>query len=121
MEDVSVEILSPLQDCFLHCEIDCVRECCGINAICSDPDTIGAWGSQVGPATVAEARQQLSELVAVVEDRSHKVISRFLNHYTCDEAARRQLLEFLTAFRSGLDLVAKHGTVADCGNNEGLP
>ena len=102
MADVSVEIPSPLRECFLHCEVECVRQCCGIDAISIDREAIGGWGRQAGPVNVAEALQQLAELTAVVEDRSHNVSSEFLNHYTCDEAARTQLLEFLAAFRLGL-------------------
>jgi hypothetical protein len=102
MADVSVEVPSPLQDCFLRCEVECVRECCGIDAISTDPELIVAWGREAGPAAVAKAQQQLASLMAVVEDRSHKVSSAFLNHYTCDEAARQQLLDFLAAFRAGL-------------------
>ena len=102
MADVSVDVPSPLKECFLHCEVECVRECCGIDAISTAPETIAAWRREAGPAAVAEAGRQLAELVAVVEDRKHKVSSLFLNHYTCHEAARRQLLEFLAAFRTGL-------------------
>ncbi|MBO4142697.1 hypothetical protein J5U46_21340 [Micromonospora tulbaghiae] len=45
---------------------------------------------------------QLAELIEVVEDRSHCVTSDFLNHRTHDEAARRELLDFLTALDAGL-------------------
>ena len=65
---------------------------------------------------VAEARRQLAEFVAVVEDRSQNVSSLFLNHYTCDEQARRQLLEFLAAFHTGLAADTESGgAVADAG------
>jgi hypothetical protein len=110
MADVSVEVPLPLQECFLHCEVECVRECCGIDAISTDPELIAAWGRQVGPAAVAEAQRQLGELVAVVEDRSRNVSSLFLNHYTSDEAARQQLLDFLAAFRAGLASIAEPDT-----------
>lgn len=100
--DVSVEIPSPLQECFLHCEVECVRECCGIDAITTDPEVIAAWRRVAGPAKVADALLQLAELVAVVEDRTHNTSSVFLNHYTCDESARQMLLEFLAIFRTGL-------------------
>lgn len=102
MADVSVEVPSPLRDCFLYCETECVRECCGIDAITTDPESIAAWRSEAGPAAVLKARRQLAELVAVVEDRTHNVSSLFLNHYTCHDAARQQLLEFLAAFQTGL-------------------
>jgi|GEM_PF-2842300 len=113
MLDVSVEVPSPLQECFLHSEVDCVRGCCGIDAISTDPKLIAAWGREAGAAAVAEARRQLAELVAVVDDRSHNVSSMFLNHYTCHEAARRQLLDFLEAFRDGLASIAEPGAAAD--------
>lgn len=107
MGDVSIEIASPLRECFLHCEVNCVRECCGINAISTDPDLITAWGRQIGPSGVAEALGQLDNLVTVVKDRSHNVSSLFLNHYTCHEAARRQLLEFLELFRTAIASIAE--------------
>ena len=100
--DVSVEIPSPLQECFLHCEVECVRECCGIDAISTDSEVIAAWRREAGSAKVADALRQLADLVAMVEDRKHNVSSRFLNHYTCDESARQILLEFLATFRTGL-------------------
>jgi hypothetical protein len=111
--DVSVEVPSPLRDCFLHCETECVRECCGIDAIATDPESISAWRREAGPPRVAEARRQLDELVSVVEDRTHNVSSSFLNHYTCDDSARRQLLDFLAAFRAGLAPDAEPGAAAD--------
>ena len=105
MADVDIEVPSPLLECFLHCEVDCVRECCGIHAISTDADLIGGWGRQAGPEVVALALRQLGELLTVEGDQSHKVSSQFLNHYTCHEAARRELLEFLRAFRSALEKV----------------
>ncbi|GAB3148498.1 hypothetical protein GCM10027290_33310 [Micromonospora sonneratiae] len=102
MADVSVEIPSPLSKCIIFCEIECVRACCGIDAVSTDPALIEAWCRQVGSGTAVEARLQLAELVEVVEDRSHIVTSRFLNHRTHDDAARRQLLDFLAAFEAGL-------------------
>jgi hypothetical protein len=105
MADVEVEVPSPLRECFLHCEVHCVRECCGIHAISTDAQLIADWGRQAGPKAVTMALRQLGELIAVVEDRPHKVSSLFLNHYTCHEAARRELLEFLGAFRSALESV----------------
>ena len=88
---------------------------CGIDAISTDPELIAAWGRKAGPTAVAEARWQLAEVVAVVEDRAHNVWSLFLNHYTCHEAARRQLLEFLEAFRDGLASSAEPGAAAHRG------
>jgi hypothetical protein len=107
MADVEIEVPSPLRDCFERCEVICVRDCCGIDAISTDTELIADWGRQVGPETNALALRQLGELVWVVEDRSHKVSSSFLNHYTCDVAAGRQLLDFLHAFRSVLEIVAE--------------
>jgi hypothetical protein len=66
------------------------------------PALIDAWCQQVGPDAVLEARLQLAELIEVVEDRTHLVTSTFLNHRTPNDAARRELLEFLTAFDAGL-------------------
>jgi hypothetical protein len=107
MADVSIEVPSPLRECFLYCEAHCVRECCGINAISTAPDLIAAWSREAGPVALAEAQKQLADLVAVVGNRSHKVSSVFLNHYTCEESARRQLLGFLVAFHTGLAAVAE--------------
>lgn len=109
--DISLEVPSPLRECFLYCEVECVRECCGISAISTHPDLIATWGRLAGPESVKEAQRQLAELVAVVEDRSRKVVSLFLNHHTGDEAARRELLEFLAAFRRGLSCIARRETL----------
>lgn len=113
MKDVSVEVPSPLRECFLHCEVDCVRECCGIDAITTDVKVIAAWRREAGAAAVLEARRQLAELMAMVEDRTHNVSSLFLNHYTCDEGARWQLLDFLAAFRAGLNSEPEPGVEPD--------
>ncbi|MEU8296235.1 DUF6331 family protein [Micromonospora sp. NPDC048909] len=102
MVDLSVEIPPPLSKCIIFCEAECVRECCGLDAISTDPALIEAWCRQVGSAAVVEARLQLAELIEVVEDLSHRVTSTFLNHRTHDDAARRQLLDFLAAFDAGL-------------------
>jgi len=103
MADVQLKVPSPLQECFLHCEVVCVRECCGIDAISTEAETIAGWRTQVGLQTVSVALHQLDGLIATVEDRSHKVSSLFLNHYTCDEEARCKLLTFLRTFRSALE------------------
>lgn len=102
MADVSVEVPSPLRECVVFCEVECVRGCCGIDAVSTDPALIEHWCRQAGSAAVIEARLQLAELIEVVEDRSHCVTSDFLNHRTHDEAARRELLDFLTALDAGL-------------------
>jgi hypothetical protein len=103
MADIEVEVPSPLRECFQHCEVHCVRACCGLDAISTDAELIAVWGREAGPQAVAWALRQLSELVETVADRRHKVSSQFLNHYTCHEAARQQLLDFLGAFRSALE------------------
>ncbi|XVU29182.1 DUF6331 family protein [Actinoplanes sp. CA-054009] len=100
--DVSVEVPSPLRECFSACEVECVRACCGIDAVSTDRALIEAWCRAVGPVPVAEARRQLTDLIEVVEDRSNRVTSRFLNHRTIDEEARLELLNFLAAFEVGL-------------------
>ena len=105
MVKVSVEVPFPLQDCFLHCEIYCVRECCGIDAFSTDQELITHWGHQVGPAVVDEARCQLADLVSVVEDRSHQVEVPFLHYYPYNEDTRLQLLEFLIPFLKGLETI----------------
>ncbi|MEV0330655.1 DUF6331 family protein [Micromonospora echinospora] len=102
MTDVSVEIPSPLSECILFCEVECVRACCGIDALSTDSALIEAWCRQVGSVAVIEARLQLAELIEVVEDRSHRVTSTFLNYRTHDDAARRELLDFLAALEAGL-------------------
>jgi hypothetical protein len=102
MADVSIDIPSPLSKCIIYCEVECVRACCGIDAVSTDSALVEAWCRQVGSAAVIEARLQLAELIDVVENRSHHVTSTFLNHRTHDEAARRQLLDFLAAFDAGL-------------------
>ncbi|MFI7307094.1 DUF6331 family protein [Micromonospora aurantiaca] len=102
MADVSVDVPSPLRTCIAFCEVECVVGCCGIDAVSTDPDLIEDWCHQVGSAAVVEARLQLIELIEVVEDRSRCVTSDFLNHRTHDEAARRELLDFLAALDAGL-------------------
>ncbi|MFG1938427.1 DUF6331 family protein [Micromonospora tulbaghiae] len=97
MADVSVEVPSPLRKCVVFCEVECVRGCCGIDAVSTDPTLIEDWCRQAGSAAVIEARLQLAELIEVVEDRAHRVTSDFLNHRKHDEAARRELLDFLAA------------------------
>lgn len=113
MADVEIEVPSPLRDCFEHCETICDRGCCGINAISTDRELIADWGRQAALETTTLALRQLGELVAVIEDRSHNVLSQFLNHYTCHEPARHQLLEFLQAFRSALEPIAESSVAAD--------
>ncbi|MET8040389.1 DUF6331 family protein [Micromonospora sp. NPDC005215] len=102
MTEVSVEIPSPLRKCIIFCEVECVRACCGIDAVSTDPALIEAWCRRVGSAAVVNAWLQLAELIEVVEDRSHRVTSTFLNHRAHDDAARRQMLDFLAAFEAGL-------------------
>ncbi len=102
MVDVSVEIPSPLRECIISCEVECVRACCGIDAVSTDRARIEAWCREVGSVAVVEARRQLADLIEVVEDRSNRVTSLFLNHRTIDDAARRELLNFLAAFEVGL-------------------
>ncbi|MET8549122.1 DUF6331 family protein [Micromonospora zamorensis] len=102
MAEVSVEMPSPLSECIIFCEVECVRGCCGIDAVSTDPALIGAWCRQAGSDAVVEARVQLAELIEAIEDRSHAVTSTFLNHRTHDDAARCELLDFLAAFETGL-------------------
>ncbi|MET9299327.1 DUF6331 family protein [Micromonospora aurantiaca] len=102
MADVSVDVPSPLRKCIAFCEVECVLGCCGIDAVSTDPDLIGAWCRQVDQDAVIEARLQLAELIEVVENRSRCITSDFLNHRTHDEAARRELLAFLAALGAGL-------------------
>ncbi|GAA1505503.1 hypothetical protein GCM10009827_018880 [Dactylosporangium maewongense] len=51
---------------------------------------------------MTEARLQLAELIELVEDRTHRVTSTFLNYHTPTEAARRELLDFLAALDTAL-------------------
>jgi hypothetical protein len=102
MAYVSVDVPSPLSACITSCEIHCVLDCCGIDAVSADPAVVQAWCHQAGPVAVAEARRQLADLTAVVEDLSHRVESTFLNHRTHDYAARLELLDFLAALDAGL-------------------
>ncbi|MGI5180507.1 DUF6331 family protein [Dactylosporangium sp. CA-152071] len=69
--------------------------CCGIDATSTDPALVEAWCRQAGERAVTEARLQLAELIELVEDRTHRVTSTFLNCHTPNEAARRELLDFL--------------------------
>lgn len=105
MAIVQVTIAPPLADCFMDCEVHCVRDCCGIDAISTDSKLIAGWGAKAGPDSVLEALDQLNVLIAMVENRTHKVSCTFLNHYTSDSKARSELLSFLEAFRSALHSV----------------
>jgi hypothetical protein len=100
--ELSVEVPAPLAECISYCEVVCVRGCCGIDAVSTDPTLVEAWCRQVGSVKVVEARLQLAELIEVVEDRSHRVTSTFLNHRTPNAYARRRLLDFLAALEAGL-------------------
>ncbi|MFF5083389.1 DUF6331 family protein [Actinoplanes sp. NPDC000266] len=100
--DVSLELPSPLRDCIISCEVECVRACCGIDAVSTDRALIETWCREVGPVAVIEAQRQVADLIDLVEDRSSRVTSKFLNHRTIDDAARLELLNFLAAFEVGL-------------------
>lgn len=101
MPDVSVDVPSPLRESFLRCEVECVLACCGIDAISVTPDLV-VWGREVGLDGVEQARHQLSEIIAVVEDRRHKVGCEFLNFYTATEEYRQEVLVFLREFEKEL-------------------
>lgn len=102
MTAVSLEIPSPLNACIAFCEVECVAACCGIAAFSTDPALIAAWCGEVGSDAALEARIQLVEVIEVVENRTNLVTSMSLNHHTVNDDARRQLLDFLAAFDSGL-------------------
>jgi len=63
--DRETDVPSPLSECFLRCETEGVRECCGIDEISTDPELIAARARSTGPETVVQARQQPAELIAV--------------------------------------------------------
>lgn len=102
MADFELEVLPPLADCFLHCEVNCVRECCGIDAISTDAKLIVEWSRNAGPEVAGQALDQLKWIITAVEDRSNSLSSTFLNHNTRDENARQRLLDFLQALLAGL-------------------
>ncbi|MEW2442629.1 DUF6331 family protein [Micromonospora marina] len=102
MTDESVEVASPLRECIIFCEVECVRPCCGIDAVSTDPALVEDWCRHARPGAVAGARRQLAELFEAVEDRCRRVTSDFLNHRTHDETARRELLDFLAALDAAL-------------------
>ena len=97
-----LEVSPPLRDCLLDSEVICVRECCGIDAISEEPELVAAWGRRVGHQKVVQALRQVEELIAQVEDRSHDVISLFLNACTDGEVGREKLLSFLRCFEAAL-------------------
>src|SRR5688572_23875707 len=99
--EVQLEIEAPLRDCFEHCETICIRDCCGIDAIDDRPKIVREWADAQDPKAVAAAMSQLDGLIAATRDRSHRVTSDFLNHFTVDESARSQLLHFFNNFRLG--------------------
>ena len=99
---VDIEVPEPLRDCFLHSEIICVRDCCGIDAISQESELVEAWSRKVGHKKVTQALKQVEELIIQTEDRSHDVSSLFLNACTNGEIGRGELLSFLQAFDAAL-------------------
>lgn len=73
MAIVNVTISPPLAECFMDCEVHCVRECCGIDAISTDSNLISNWGAKVGPDSVLQALDQLEELIGLAANRTQKV------------------------------------------------
>jgi hypothetical protein len=57
--DREIEVPSPLRECFLSCEVHCVRGCCGIEAISTEQEVIGAWRHEAGPAASARPSTSL--------------------------------------------------------------
>lgn len=110
---VEIEVLPPLSDCITHCEVHCVRECCGIDAISEDPNLIGEWVARAGLESACLALDQIEALRAVVKDPANLVVSDFLNHKTVNKAARRSLLDFLDAFGLALkEIIGRSRTSA---------
>ena len=99
--DVPVKIQDPLRRCFLRFETECVRACCGIDAIDADVAGVAEWASTLAPQDLAAAAAQLEDLLALVADRSRVVTSTFLNHSTVDDGARSELLSLLTTINDG--------------------
>ena len=99
--DVPVKIQDPLRRCFLRFETECVRACCGIDAIDADVAGVAEWASTLAPQDLAAAAAQLEDLLTLVADRSRVVTSIFLNHSTVDDGARSELLSLLTTINDG--------------------
>lgn len=99
--DVSVELQDSLERCFEQFETDCVRACCGIDAIDADVAGVAEWASTLAPQDLAAAAAQLEDLLALVADRSRVVTSTFLNHSTVDDGARSEFLSLLTTINDG--------------------
>jgi hypothetical protein len=99
--DVPVEIQDPLRRCFERFETECVRACCGIDAIDADVAGVAEWASTLAPQDLAAAAAQLEDLFALVADRSRVVTSTFLNHSTVDDCARSEFLSLLTTINDG--------------------
>jgi hypothetical protein len=103
---IEVDIPEPLRGCFLHCEVICVRDCCGIDAISQEHELVAEWGREAGPQAVSQAITQLEQLMAQVQDRSHDFVSMFLNACTVGEIGRAELLSFLQAFKVALAAIS---------------
>ncbi|WP_454853889.1 DUF6331 family protein [Promicromonospora soli] len=99
--DVSVEIKDPLRRCFEQFETQCVRDCCGIDAIDADVAGVTEWAGTLAPQDLAVATAQLEDLLALAADRSRVVTSSFLNHVTVTDDARNELLRLLTTIKDG--------------------
>jgi hypothetical protein len=99
--DVSVEIQDPLRRCFEQFETDCVRDCCGIDAIDADVAGVTEWAATLAPQDLAVAAAQVDDLLALAADRSRVVTLMFLNHATVTDDARSELLSLLTSIKNG--------------------
>jgi hypothetical protein len=101
--DDYVTIQSPLAECFEHCEIHCVVDCCGLNAISSDRNVIHEWMRTVGPDTVKVALTQIDDLIAKIQISSRTISISALCHRTFDKQTTDELMAFLQSFKSAFE------------------
>ena len=57
---------SPLGRALASCEVHCVSVCCGMNAYEVSPEQVQQWASGVDAATLQEARDQVTEILAAM-------------------------------------------------------
>jgi len=102
---IEVGVPSHLADCFLHC-LMCEEQGSDIENISSEEQAVEKWMCSKyvrdRPFAPRIAMIQLQALIAIAEDKSHKLSSPFLNAHTQSEEGRDFLLSFLRKFETSL-------------------
>ena len=110
--DVELDVPHPLIECINSCMVHCVVGCCGVDAFDCSPVQIRKWARKNPVEDVRAAARQADELIGKISDQRYRFRSLQLNHYTCDEGARKRLVDFIGCFDSVLKerLAARPGS-----------